>query len=156
MNSKTEWGSNSIPRQTISYMDSEWKGQDARQTLQTGESQQKSQPDSQTDRGKRLRAPNNFEDQYSQRKKKQRQDKQTQQELQERPKSRQKPTRFHEDSRHPDRHVRAVRHNQTMFARPTVRQISEGNTKQIFEGQQNGSEDRHHIELNPRDGQVQR
>ena len=137
-------------------MDTEWNGQDARQNLQTGEVQPESQPDCQTDRGKRLRAPNNFEDQYTQRKKKQRQDKQTQKELQERPKPRQKPDRFHENSRHPHRHVRAVGHIQTMFARPTVRQLSESKTEKIFEGQQIGSDDRHQSEQISRDGQNQR
>ena len=120
-------------------MNSEWKEGDARHKYQTADEQTESQPDCMTDRGKRLNAPNSFEGQYAQRRKRVRQDRQSENDLQEGIRARQKPDKFPRRSRQPDRPQIAVRHNQTMSAQLIDRQQPDRRSVQISEGQQNGT-----------------
>ena len=69
MNSKSEWGTNSIPRQTVTFQDEIWKDKKEQRTPYQEDDEppdQNSQPET---RSKRQAAPNLFEGQYSQRKK---------------------------------------------------------------------------------------
>ena len=68
MNSKAEWGANTIPRQTATFRDAEWEDKQGDKPKPPTNTQ----PDSQQDESKRLIAPTYFEGQYAQRKKRQR------------------------------------------------------------------------------------
>ena len=74
MNSKSEWGTNTIPRQTVTFRDAEW---DDKQGDKLKPPPTNTQPDSQQDESKRLIAPTYFEGQYAQRKKRQRLEKES-------------------------------------------------------------------------------
>ena len=80
MNSKSVWGTNTVPRQTVTFKDAEWDGKSDKQDPPPTNTQM-NQPDSQKDRSQRLIAPTYFEGQYAQRKKRQRIKKQTEEPL---------------------------------------------------------------------------